>query len=86
MRTLGLIIIGIAAIGLFVFNFMGDSAPPFIIPLILMSGLSAVFFILASLLIKMVQSRKKISLSELWDYYSRRQSSSVRKRLSKLRG
>jgi len=59
MRTLGLISIGIAAIGLFAYYFMGESGPPFIIPLIIASGIAAFFFILASLLLKMVQTRKK---------------------------
>lgn len=59
MRTLGLIGIGVAAIGLFAYYFMGDSAPSFVIPLILVSGIAAVFFLLVSLLIKMVQTRKK---------------------------
>ncbi len=59
MRALGLISIGIAAIGFFAYYYMGDSAPPFVIPLIIVSGIAAVFFLLVSLLIKMVQTRKK---------------------------
>ena len=59
MRTLGLISIGIAAIGLFAYYFMGDSAPPFVIPLVIVSGIAAVFFIVAGLFIKVFQSRKK---------------------------
>lgn len=59
MRTLGLISIGIAAIGLLAYYFMRDSAPEFVIPLIIVSGVAAVFFILAGLLINMVQTRKK---------------------------
>lgn len=59
MRTFGLLSIGLAAIGLAIYYFMGESAPPFIVPLILVSGLAAIFFILVSLAVKMVQSRKK---------------------------
>ncbi len=59
MRTLGLFSIGMAAIGVFAYYYLGDSAPSFVIPLILVSGTAALFFLLASLLIKMVQTRKK---------------------------
>ncbi len=59
MRTFGLISIGIAAIGLTVYYFMGESAPGFIVPLILVSGIAAIFFLLVSLVAKMFQSRKK---------------------------
>lgn len=59
MRTLGLISIGIAATGLAAYYFMGESAPPFIVPLILVSGIAAIFFILASMAVKIMQSRKK---------------------------
>jgi peptidoglycan/LPS O-acetylase OafA/YrhL len=59
MRILGLISIGIAAIGLATYYFMGESSPPFIVPLILVSGLAAILFILLSLLVKMFRSPKK---------------------------
>ena len=59
MRNLALISIGIAAIGLVVSYFMGESAPAFILPLILASGVAAIFFILASMVVKMFQGRKK---------------------------
>ena len=59
MRTLGLISIGMALIGLVAYYFMGEAAPPFILPLILVSGLAAIFFTLVSLVAKMFQSRKK---------------------------
>lgn len=59
MRTLGLISIGIAAIGLVAYYFMGESTPAFILPLILASGLSTIFFVLASLIINMIRSQKK---------------------------
>ena len=59
MRNLALISIGIAAIGLVVYYFMGESTPAFIIPLILVSGIAAIFFILASMIAKLFQGRKK---------------------------
>jgi len=59
MRSLGLISIGIAAIGLVTYYFLGESTPPFILPLILVSGVAAIFFIVAGLFIKVIQSRKK---------------------------
>ena len=59
MRTLSLISIAIAVLGLAVYFVMGDSAPPFVLPLILLSGAAAVFFILVGMVINMVQSRKK---------------------------
>ena len=59
MRTFGFISIGIAAVGLAAYYFMGASAPGFIVPLILVSGIAAIFFLLVSLGAKMFQSRKK---------------------------
>ena len=59
MRTLGLISIGIAAVGLVAYYFMGESSPPFILPLVLVSGIAAVFFLLAGLLVNALQNRKK---------------------------
>jgi DNA-directed RNA polymerase subunit RPC12/RpoP len=59
MRTIGLISIGIAVIGLAAYYFMGESVPPFILPLILVSGIAAIFFILIGMAAKMTQSRKK---------------------------
>ena len=64
MRTLGLISIGIAAIGLAAYYLMGDSSPAFIVPLILVSGIAAIFFIIASLIVKMFRGRKKYQCLE----------------------
>ncbi len=59
MRALGFISIGIAAIGLAAYYFLGESTLPFILPLIIVSVIAAIFIILISLAVKMVQSRKK---------------------------
>ena len=59
MRALGYISIGIAAVGLAVYYFMGESAPQFILPLIVVSVIAAIFIILISLVVKMFRSRKK---------------------------
>ena len=64
MRTLGLISIGIAAIGLAAYYLMGDSSPAFIVPLILVSGIAAILFILASLIVKMFRESKKYQCLE----------------------
>ena len=59
MRALGYISIGIGAVGLAVYYFMGESAPQFILPLIVVSVIAAIFIILISLVAKMFRSRKK---------------------------
>ena len=59
MRTLSLISIAIAVLGLAAYSAMGDSAPPFVLPLVLVSGAAAIIFILANMVLNMVQSRKK---------------------------
>lgn len=59
MRTFGFISIGIAVVGLAIYYFMGESAPGFIVPLILVSGIAAILFLLVGLVVKMFQSRKK---------------------------
>lgn len=59
MRSLGLISIGITVIGLAAYVLMGEASPPFIVPLILASGLSALVFSLLGLLIKLAQGRRK---------------------------
>ena len=59
MRIMTFISIGIAAVGLGVYYYMGETAPAFILPLILISGASAVLFLLISLAARLFQGRKQ---------------------------
>jgi len=59
MRILTWISIGIAAIGLAAYYFMGESAPSFTISLIIVSGIAAIIFIVLGLVNKMVRSPRK---------------------------
>jgi len=59
MRTIGFISIGIAGVGLAAYYFMGEASPGFIVPLILVSGIAAILFLLVGLVAKSFQSRKK---------------------------
>jgi DNA-directed RNA polymerase subunit RPC12/RpoP len=59
MRILTYISIGVAAIGLAAYYYMGETAPVFILPLILISGTAAVLFLLTSLGARLFQGRKK---------------------------
>ena len=59
MRTLGLIFAGIAVLGLLAYFFIGTMLPAFVVPLILISGILAIIFILVSLILSRSRSGKK---------------------------
>lgn len=59
MRIMTFISIGIAAVGLAVYYLMGETAPAFTLPLILLSGSAAVLFLLISLAARLFKRRKK---------------------------
>ena len=59
MRVLILICIGIAATGIAVSYFMGESTPDFIVPLIISSGLASILLLLVSVTLKIFRSRQK---------------------------
>jgi DNA-directed RNA polymerase subunit RPC12/RpoP len=59
MRTLGLIFAGIAVLGLLAYFFMGTVLPAYVVPLILISGILGIIFILGSLIIGRTRSGKK---------------------------
>ena len=59
MRTIGLIFAGIAVLGLLAYFFIGTVLPSFVVPLILISGVLAIIFILGSLIIGRTRSGKK---------------------------
>jgi DNA-directed RNA polymerase subunit RPC12/RpoP len=59
MRILGLISIGLVVFGLAAYYLMGESSPPFVVPLIIASGFAAVTFILSDMFIRFIQGQKK---------------------------
>jgi hypothetical protein len=59
MRAFSFISIGIAGIGLITYFVMGDSAPSFILPLIVVSVIAAIFFLIANIVINAIQNRKQ---------------------------
>ena len=59
MRTLGIISSGIALLGLLAYFLLEDAAPSFVIPLILVSGILAIFFIFASIIVNKRLTSKK---------------------------
>jgi DNA-directed RNA polymerase subunit RPC12/RpoP len=59
MRTLGLIFAGISVLGLLAYFFIGAALPVFAVPLILISGILAIIFLLASLIVNRTRSGKK---------------------------
>jgi DNA-directed RNA polymerase subunit RPC12/RpoP len=58
MRALGWISAGLALLGLLAYFLLGDATPPFVMPLILISGLLAILFIFASIIVSMLTARK----------------------------
>lgn len=59
MRTLGLICAGVAVLGLLAYFFMKAVLPAFVVPLILISGILAIIFLLGSIIIGRARSGKK---------------------------
>jgi DNA-directed RNA polymerase subunit RPC12/RpoP len=51
MRTLGWISSGIALLGLVAYFVLQDATPSFVIPLVLVSGSLAIFFVFASIIV-----------------------------------
>lgn len=59
MRTFGVIFASIALLGLLAYFFMGTGLPAYAVPLILISGILGIIFILGSLVIGRIRSGKK---------------------------
>ncbi len=59
MRTLGWISSGVALLGLLAYFLLKDATPSFVIPLILVSGLLAIFFVFASIIVNKLMTGKK---------------------------
>jgi DNA-directed RNA polymerase subunit RPC12/RpoP len=59
MRTLGWISSGVALLGLLAYFFLGDTTPSFVIPLILVSGILAIFFIFAGIIVNLLTASRK---------------------------
>lgn len=59
MRTVGLIFAGIAVLGLLVYFFIGALLPAYVVPLIIISGILAIIFVLGSLIVGRTGSGKK---------------------------
>ena len=59
MRTLGWISSGVALLGLLAYFLLEDATPPFVIPLILVSGILAIFFVFASIIVNKRLTSKK---------------------------
>ena len=60
MRTLGLISTGVALLGILAFFLLRDAAPSFVIPVILVSLVLAVFFFLVGIILNIFMSRRKV--------------------------
>ena len=60
MRTLGLISSGIALLGILAYSVLNDAAPAFIVPVVIVSTVLAIFFILVGSLAGMRTSNRKI--------------------------
>ncbi len=59
MRTLGWISAGLALLGLLAYFLLGDATPSFVMPLILASGILAIVFIFASIIVNLCTARKE---------------------------
>ncbi len=59
MRTLGWISSGVALLGLLAYFLLKDATPSFVIPLILVSGTLAIFFVIASIIVNRRIASKK---------------------------
>jgi DNA-directed RNA polymerase subunit RPC12/RpoP len=59
MRTLGLISSGIALLGILAYSVLKDAAPTFIVPMVIVSTVLAIFFILVGSLASIRTSSKK---------------------------
>lgn len=59
MRTLGWISTGLALLGLLTYFLLGDTTPSFVVPLILISGILAIIFIFASIIINNLTTRRE---------------------------
>ena len=59
MRTLGWISSGVALLGLLAYFLLKDATPSFVIPLILVSGILAIFFVFASIIVNKRLASKK---------------------------
>jgi len=59
MRALGIISTGVALLGILAYFLFGDAAPTYVIPVIIVSAVLAVFFFLVGIILNIVAGRGK---------------------------